>query len=344
MLRFPWLISDPCQVFVFWKEKTMNNRRPKHEKPVLVVTHEHPDTDAWLCVWLLMEHYAERPDIQLSFVRAGERLPDNDEHGKTHEVIHVDTGGGKYDQHGKGMGRFASSFQLVAEDLDKLEDPAVQKLLPLSKAADAATGDIDPTSIHYFFTALPFSCSCKQGGNKNKYGHTDWGVVLDHVLFALETMANKWRHDAKAAEKFKRLARIEELTNGVRFCPLNNQPGLRKHAYTQGANVTAWTAPQKGGFYPAVQVGDKSKLDLSPVVAALRAEEARVRHIDTTGLDLSSVGKLSEIPGWFLHDTRRLVGCGTRTHPLSLEEMTKIKASRFFEIVRIELEQFIISS
>lgn len=309
-----------------------NRSHEKQGKPIRIITHQHPDTDAWLCAWLLCCNNPGR-DCTLDFVPAGTCLPDDHPAWKTHEVIHVDTGGGKYDQHGKEL-EDSSSFELLVEDLCMRGDAAVQKLLPLANAADNAR-PIDPTSIHFLFTALPYCMKVKSGRKWEK--RPDWAEIANNVFFVLDTMAAKWRADAKTTERFKRIAQIETLPNGLRFCALPNEPGLRVAAYDAGADVVAWTAPTNGGFNPAVQVSEAAAADLTPLIGKLRAAEAELRAVDVNGCDINQFREVPGIPGWFLHDSRRFLGSGTKTHPLTGDDLTKIKATIFFMIVRGEL-------
>jgi len=298
---------------------------PISERPILVVGHVTPDTDVWLCAWLIRNHYTEAT-MSIALVPSGNRLEKYAPEWKTHRVFHVDTGGGWFDQKGKEL-KGSSSFALVAQELGYENDPAVQKLLPMINAVDNAK-QIDPTSIHYLVTALQYKF---RTGSK-----TDWNMVQEYAFLVFDTMAEKWRADARTAKKFDAEATVETLPNGMTFCALLNKPGLRHAAFASGVDVVAWIAPVPGGFHPAVQTNSESEkdIDLTGVVVKLREDEAEVRHVRTDGLKLDSFQAVIGLAGWFLHDSLRLILCGSKTHPLEEEELTRLKAARFFTTVR----------
>ena len=317
--------------------RTVNNCSKKTltlTKPVKVITHIHPDTDAWACAWLLRDYYPEEVSVELGFVPAGTRLPEDDPDWEEYKIIHVDTGGGKFDQHGKELDH-SSSFELLANGLGYRGDVAVEKLIVMTNNADNAR-TMDPTSIHYLISALHFSCKASAWKYEKE---VDWAMVLDRVFFILDTMASKWRADAAVALKFDNSENIETLANGLRFCALTASPGLRHEAYQRGADVVVWVAPAKGGFYPAVQVNENCKADLTPLIALLRSEEARCRGVDTSKLNLEQFRSVKGIPGWFLHDSRRFLGSGTKSHPLTGDDLTKMKAAAFKNVARNALSE-----
>jgi len=291
-------------------------------KPIKVFMHWHPDTDAWLCFWLLTNHQPEGSEVKLGFVKAGTRLPEDDPDWEQFEVIHVDTGGGKFDQHGKEL-KHSSSFELVANELGYRGDAAIEQFIVMANNADNAR-TMDPTSIHYLISALPSVCKASERQYERE---VDWALVLDRVFFIFDTMASKWRVEAEVAAKFDRLETIQTLPNGLTFCALST-PGSRHAAYERGVDVVAWISPTKGG-----------KADLTSLIALLRREEASCRGIDITGLDLEQFSQVEGIPGWFLHDSLRFLGSGTKSHPLEGSDLTQIKAKVFFGLVRDALSE-----
>jgi hypothetical protein len=105
-----------------------------------ILTHESPDLDATLCIWLLRRFGESRyPAIKtasLMFVPAG-MIPDDlhpDQLELERGILAVDTGGGRLDTHAREgvvdpqrQGKAAA--QLVAEDLGVATDPALEKVL-----------------------------------------------------------------------------------------------------------------------------------------------------------------------------------------------------------------------
>jgi len=93
-----------------------------------IVTHIGPDLDAITSVWLVKTFLPGWEEAALAFVPAGNTLegkPPDD----TPEILHVDTGFGKYDHHQSDADTCASL--LVYEEVKKEHgaDPALERLL-----------------------------------------------------------------------------------------------------------------------------------------------------------------------------------------------------------------------
>ncbi len=87
-----------------------------------IVTHLSPDLDAVTAVWLVKTYFPGWEEAEIAFVPVESTLnnlpPDDDKN-----IIHVDTGGGKYDHH--GTSKKTSASRLVFEQL--LEYDCVKK-------------------------------------------------------------------------------------------------------------------------------------------------------------------------------------------------------------------------
>ena len=93
-----------------------------------IVTHINPDLDAITSVWLLVRFGGtDFRDASFSFVPAGERLGKEDE-----QVVHVDTGLGKFDHHQQDRGREdTSASKLIYEWL--IDEGKIKKSEALSR-------------------------------------------------------------------------------------------------------------------------------------------------------------------------------------------------------------------
>ena len=100
-----------------------------------IVAHIGPDLDAIASIWLVKTYFPGWEEAMLAFVPAGNTLggkpPDNDP-----EVIHVDTGFGKYDHHQTDADTCAAL--LVYEEVKKTHgaDPAMERLLSVVNDID----------------------------------------------------------------------------------------------------------------------------------------------------------------------------------------------------------------
>lgn len=297
-------------------------------KPYKFVTHHYPDTDAYAGLWAAVRFLAEangRP-YEISFVRAGENLAEGE--GEGYEVVTFDTGGGKLDQHGKLFDRI-SSFRLFCAEYGLKEDPGIKPILELTVATDNVE-EIDPTSIHYVLKGLAFDY--KDPATKL----IDWQACLNFAFKMFDIICSQAREQAKSSEDFKRLGKMTTLDNGIKLATIWHHPRLRQAAFDAGADVVMWTqdlkGERKGSFYPGIQVHRKSSVTLEEVIGGLRLAEAEKRGISGAGQDVFAVGNNKFFAGWFLHDSKRLVACGTRGHELELDECTKLSE---FEVLNI---------
>jgi hypothetical protein len=93
-----------------------------------IVTHIGPDADAITSVWLVKTFFPEWEEASIAFVPAGTTLEDKPVDSNP-DIIHVDTGFGKYDHHQTNDDTCAAL--LVYKDI-KIElgsDPALERLL-----------------------------------------------------------------------------------------------------------------------------------------------------------------------------------------------------------------------
>ncbi len=124
--------------------------------------------------------------------------------------------------------------------------------------------------------------------------------------------------------EFHRYAQPKILLNGLLVTTLPWSPNLREVAFEKGAAVVIYTERRGKGFWVQIQRSrNYPQLTLDNVAAALREAEARARNIPTNGKNLRQIGEDPDTQ-WFLHDSRAFVACGTRTHPLKGEELSKL--------------------
>jgi hypothetical protein len=315
------------------KEVPVRNPESVVEKisivPWKLVTHKYPDTDAWACLWaaakFLVPQECER---QLVFARAGEMLTPENSVGFT--VLYMDTGGGDCDQHGKLLAR-GSSFQLLAEKYDFASDPGILPILELTLATDNVEF-VSPTSIHYFFKGLPFHFK------DPKSNEVDWEAISDRVFEVLDIIYGQALLRAESAEKFSREGRNYRLSNRLRVSSVWWNPGLREAAFDQNSDVVMWTEGRgKKRFDVGIQVSRRSAVVLTKVVGAIRLAEGAKRGLAFDPAGAESFGTISTVPGWFLHDSGKLILCGSRSHRLERYEHTQLSPHEILGILRTEL-------
>ena len=101
-----------------------------------IVTHFAPDLDGITSIWLLKTFLPEWKEAAIAFVPAGKTLQDTPVDSDL-EVVHVDTGFGKFDHHQSNEDTCAAL--LVYESLGK-KDEALEK----SEKPEGAKGEGEP--------------------------------------------------------------------------------------------------------------------------------------------------------------------------------------------------------
>ncbi len=297
-------------------------------RPWKIVVHEHPDTDAYVCAWAADKFIAKDDPCSLAFVRAGEQLPAEEAEG--FEVLHMDTGFGVLDQHGKSLER-ASSFELFCEFYKLTDDPGLEAILEMTRATDNVE-KIPFTSVHYLLKGLHYHF------RDRKTKEIDWQSCMDEAFTMLDILYDQARARRVSAEDFARMVnRLEMLKNGVKFANLGGQPRLREAAFNAGADVVLWTMPpdrkNPNRFNVGIQVHRDSPIKLVSLMADLRRAEARQRRLNAKGRDLQAVGKDPFFGGWFLHDSLKLILNGSNSHPLETDEYTLLSRSQIANIM-----------
>lgn len=280
-----------------------------------LVGHRFPDDDVWLCCWMARKWMPKAANAKIVFVNAGERFPGSE---NDPQVLHFDTGGGEYDQHGKGLRKTCSAV-LLAQGLGLAEDPALQPLLEMVIAVD----NVEPlphTVIHYLIEGYPRRFRL-QGSQ------IDWKTVEERVFEDFDIIYDQevQRHQSRAM--LKEHSEWTVLPNGVKIAALLWHPELREAAFEEGATVVIWTRRQgPNRFYTGIQRNRNSPIRLANTAATLRLIEAKRRNIDVRGKNLTYIGNGQPVPQWFLHDSLALILNGSRTWKPKENEYTILSA------------------
>lgn len=295
-----------------------------------VVTHVRPDFDAWLSYWLIVKFMPGARDAELIFVPAGTQWTERDDE----TVVHVDTGLGKFDQHGKCLVRSCSAL-LVAEALGIAEDPRLSALLELATVVDNAE-EVEATSIVKQFRAYPAVFV------DPKTRQPDWNVVKERVFQALDIVYDQESNREAARKEFEKGSRQRITLNGLRLVLLDDRPHLRGPAFEAGADVAVWFLPRgQNRFYVGVVANNRTlKLHLDYVAYCLRWWEANTAGITVENDDeLYNHGTVGPAGKWFLHDSGNIILYGSNTHPLPENECTRLMRKRIEDIVFEALKQ-----
>lgn len=273
--------------------------------PKLIVTHFNPDLDAICSCWLLQRFDPDFKQTQIEFVAAGETY----QHQKVDikkDVIHVDTGMGKFDHHQREESTCAAKlvFDHLKSKYQHLQDDrALVQLIEVVRQLDHFEEVLwpEPDADRYNFLLDQILDGLKNSGRANDYDLIDLGFMgLDGVYSSL---------------KIKNKAR-EELKEGIEF---DTRWGRAIGCLTQTNEVLK--LGQKLGFILVVQKDAKT-------------EHIRIKARPGSGIDLTEakekLAKLDPKATWFLHISKRMLLNGSTKNPkmkpssLSLKKVIEV--------------------
>ena len=263
------------------------------EQPTTIVGHLAPDLDCLTAIWILI-HFGGLVNTDLRFVPAGATLGDLPADSDRH-VIHVDTGGGRYDHHQR-RSRHLCAAELVRRAVAP-NDSALERMVQQVCQIDSATA---PAGEQGFFNIS----SLIAGYNLL------FPTRPQHVAFAMFPNLEAWHaHELRQLRLEAAFARRLEFDTpwGLGIAMESEDGGSSKLAYGHGAVLYAY---RDGHGWMGVAAQSRSDVDLSPIYQDLR-------QVDQ-GAD------------WYLHPNRRLLLCGTAKAPprapsrLTLAELVRV--------------------
>ncbi|HZB95822.1 MAG TPA: hypothetical protein VE268_07670 [Herpetosiphonaceae bacterium] len=262
----------------------------------IIVGHLYPDLDCLAAIWLL-QRWGGMQHAELTFVPAGKTLDDQPVDSNPH-IIHVDTGGGRFDHHR------TNDFQLSAAELVRRsvapEDEVLTRLIHRVTQIDHAQVDVSPI----------FNVNDLIGGYHELYPESPATVVTAMLpnfdaWYAWE--ARQLRLEAAFAR------RIEFDTPwGLGIAMESDDGGSARLAFGHRAILYVYRDAQ-GRM--GIAARSRSNVDLTPVYRDLR--------------------RIEPDADWYLHPSKRLLLCGTAKAPprvpskLSLEELVGVLRGDF---------------
>lgn len=294
--------------------------------PWILVSHKFPDSDAYACLWLSVRRIVGTADFRFVFVNAGQRLSEEESAG--HRVMYMDTSGGPFDQHGKGL-KNASSFQLMCEHFGFAHDEALWPIIKMTIDSDNIR-KMDPMSIHYVLSGL--SAYHREGDE------IQWMVCLDAAFMMFDILYGREQQRLQSIADVKKFAKCYTLDNGMNIALIWGKPQLREAAFEIGADVVFWTVHKGKRFQVGIALNrdtsDKVERGMESLVAGIRINEAKKRDKDSTGHNLRADRVDADTFGaWFLHDSKRLILCGSRSASLAPEDYTKLAPHEIKKII-----------
>jgi len=271
----------------------------------IIVTHAGPDTDAIAAAWLIQRFFPGWEEVKYEFVSAGQTFrgapPDSDP-----EIIHIDTGLGKFDHHQNHQ--ISSAAQKVFEEVKKISHLEKKRLLALERLV-GVINDIDNGRDITWFEAetdrsefMPHVfLNYFDGGDKSDTEKMKFGMkILEMVYLSMKSKVD--------AEK--------EILSGISF---KTQWGKGIAIETENDNVLS--LGEKKGFSVVAKK--------SPGTGHLRIYSRWDRGVDLTKAYEMFIEK-DTLATWYLHPSKCLLLNGSRKNPstvptnLSLKEIIAI--------------------
>lgn len=272
----------------------------------IIVTHINPDTDAICAVWLIKRFLPGWKEAEVKFVPAGETFrgapPDSDS-----EILHVDTGRGKFDHHQKNEYNSASGLVLKRikkeSKLSNIDNEVLERLVAVETEIDNAR-DIawdDPQNDRYefmFHNFIDFLTAEKEKRDKRK---------LEFGILALEMIFRTLKAKVKAEKELKK-GKVFKTRWGKAIAILTENDQVLFVGEKQGYVLVAKRDPRDDHL--RIYGRWDKKIDLTAVYKEFKKRDPKAT--------------------WFLHQSRCLLLNGSRTDPkvvptkLTLEEIVKI--------------------
>lgn len=275
----------------------------------LIVTHLRPDLDAITSVWLIKRFYPGFSQADLAFVPAGDTYQ-NQTADSVKNVVHVDTGMGKFDHH-QFRDRSSAAlriFQYLNKEklLKKAEREALERLTELVTMIDNFEEvDFDnPTSDVYEMLLSQIIEGMKINEDNDHLLVELTLPILDGWLAILKRKLQAEVELSKAME-FS-VGKIKCLHLRSRFKEAS------KLAEKQGYLLVLLEDPQRGNIN--FRVHPKAKFNLDKVYTAIK--------------------KLEGPDKWFYHASGHLLLNGSNSHP---QPATRLKVEQLITILKKNL-------
>jgi hypothetical protein len=253
-----------------------------------IVAHIGPDLDAIAAIWLVKTFFPGWEEAMLAFVPAGTTLegksPDDNP-----EIVHVDTGFGKFDHHQTDADTCAAL--LVYEEVKKVHgaDPAMERMLTVVNDVDHFREVFFPNPTADFWD---LGLVTQIDGWRLIYGDNPIKIV-DLGMQALDGIYKTFQNKVWAEKELKEKGVEFETEWGKGIGVETTNDEVVHLAQKMSYAVAVRKDPNKG--YLRIKSLPKDEIDLTAVYNTLKAAEP-----DAT---------------WFLHASRHMVLNGSSKNP-----------------------------
>ncbi len=282
----------------------------------IIVTHQNPDLDAIMSVWLLKRFLTSQwGTAKVWFVQAGQRIAQEtlDQLGieNDRDVIHVDTGMGEFDHHQEERGQMRICAASLVYDFiaklqsDKRDNRTLQEMVKFSIEIDHFEDCYWPeaSNFRYEFMVTGILSGARENGMYDDDRKLQFGMELLDAVYA------SLRNEIKADEIVQREGQVFSVRDGAiqAMALASSNHAVEKRAQKMGYELMV--RKDEGAGHIRIKATPHSQIDLTPVYEEI--------------LKIDSVGT------WFLHASKRMLLNGSskanqNPSPLSLTQVVKI--------------------
>lgn len=270
-----------------------------------VVTHIGPDADAITSVWLVKTFLPGWEEAQVAFVPAGTTLEgkpvDSDP-----EVMHVDTGFGKFDHHQTDADICAATLLYEAVKEEHGADPALERLVAVVNDTDHFKEVFYPNPTADYWN---FSLPAVIDGWRLIYADNPIKIV-ELGMQALDGIYKTFQNKVWAEKEIKE--------KGVEF-----ETKWGKGIGLETVNDEVVHLAQKMGYQIAVRKDPKK--------GYLRVKTLPLPAIDLTDV-YEAMKKADPEATWFLHASRHMLLNGSSKNPTM--KPTKLTLQEVIEVIK----------
>ena len=272
-----------------------------------IVTHLSPDLDAIASVWLIKKYLPNWNDAQVKFVPSGTTL-DNQSPDSDKDVIHVDTGLGKFDHH--QTNDYTSATKLVYKYLigrDYIEEKEIkplEKIIEYVNSTDhfAEVFYSDPEADRYDFMI-------RQLVDGLKVINRDEAKLMEIIFLLLESALIVFKNKVNAEEEINQGFVFKSYLGRSLALESKNEEAV-KLALKKGFTLVIRRHPEVG--FTRIKTIPEKKYSLRPIYE-------KILEVDKKG-------------SWFFHISGHMLLNGSSGNPKLIP--TTLSINKIIEIVK----------
>ena len=272
-----------------------------------IVTHLSPDLDAIASVWLIKKYLPNWNDAQVKFVPSGTTL-DNQSPDSDKDVIHVDTGLGKFDHH--QTNDYTSATKLVYKYLigrDYIEEKEIkplEKIIEYVNSTDhfAEVFYSDPEADRYDFMI-------RQLVDGLKVINRDEAKLMEIIFLLLESALIVFKNKVNAEEEINQGFVFKSYLGRSLAIESKNEEAV-KLALKKGFTLVIRRHPEVG--FTRIKTIPEKKYSLRPIYE-------KILEVDKKG-------------SWFFHISGHMLLNGSSGNPKLIP--TTLSINKIIEIVK----------